>query len=308
MKGASDPGSLPRAPQSKRARGSGQAYRRGSGSWAIRFRPAVGARKYMSGFPTKEAAEEALVKLAAAHSDARLAAELEAVRPAAATEAPPARASAAIEPEAPGAQATRKRPARGEARAHAYGCGTCGVVGHNTRGHHAWFVATSPPVPDPTFVPPPPISAPDRSSAQKTARCSACGEKGHRKNLCPTIERAPAPPRKGATPAREIAAGPELGGRVVTAGMRFVVAEELREEDPASAGQVTHWWADEVWIATKPTGRAVDGYDEWWLAREGDAHPPVRGFPQLHPFFPCARTAAHVRRTPQITRGARENT
>ncbi len=112
-------------------------------------------------------------------------------------------------------------------------------------------------------------------------RCKLCGENGHNRTTCRTVERVKKF-RAGVQlfPTQEEIA---LRPRAVAPGARFIVTDDVREDERPRAS----WRTDDVWIAVAPTGAAVDGFDEWKLRRETDGKMST-GFPQVTPLFPCA--------------------
>lgn len=86
--------------------------------------------------------------------------------------------------------------------------------------------------------------------------------------------------------ALEIAMRP----RIVVAGDRFIVTDTMTEEERP---HVT-WTLDDVWIAVAPTGRAVDGFDEWKMRREVGSRALSTGFPQLSPLMACPSTGGRA--------------
>lgn len=73
-----------------------------------------------------------------------------------------------------------------------------------------------------------------------------------------------------------------VGPIAVEPGDAFIVVEDVPDEQ---------LYVDAVWRATKPTGRVVGGYAEWWLLFAKPGGGRRRGFPQLYPFFKTARRA-----------------
>jgi hypothetical protein len=176
-------------------------------------------------------------------------------------------------------------------------CGKCGGTDHDAKRCQG---AGNPP--KPRWVQPP----------KKRKPCAECGEFGHdrRRHRVPTgkrprMGRAQRNPFDGAEINRsnrfecarcqapghstkthdEWAAREQVvvGPRTIAKGDRFVVVEDLAEEERPRV----RWLTDEIWTAASRAAGEDEGFERWKMRRVPDGKTQI-GHPQLTPFFPAS--------------------
>jgi len=134
--------------------------------------------------------------------------------------------------------------------------------------------------PEPTSEPEMDIEASMTRREVQRRKCSACGEFDHKADKCPTVRKGPKVPKlskKGARQGKKIEDEPVEVSISISAGDRFSVSEDFVDEETD-----VEWAAGDEWIAVSPTGKTLEGYDEWNM-RQGTKK--RKAYPQLHPFF-----------------------
>lgn len=115
--------------------------------------------------------------------------------------------------------------------------------------------------------------------SRRPVTCSSCGSVGHNRRRCNGHGAPPSAARSTRVPEAKVRTAPivaPFAPAAVQAGQRFVVGEDLEDED-----MVATWRLDETWEAIEPL---LPGDPAWQLRRVSDGALQL-GVPSLWPFI-----------------------